>query len=78
MAFHLKKNRCDLDLILTTPLKIKSVVPSYVPFQSKQLLSETFFFENALLKKYFDATCKMGHPVQYPKKVESLDLFRCF
>jgi len=50
-------------LTLTTPSKVKSVVSSYVPTQPKQLLFETFFSENASLKKYFGATFKMGHPV---------------
>jgi len=39
MVIHLKK----IDVTLTMPPKIKSVVPSYVPLRFKQLLSETFF-----------------------------------
>jgi len=41
MMFHLK--RCDLDLILTTSSKVKSMIPSYVSLRTTQLLFETFF-----------------------------------
>jgi len=35
------KNWCDLTL--TTPLKVKSMVPSYISLRTIQLLFETFF-----------------------------------
>jgi len=42
MMLHLK-NRCDLDLTLTMPPKVKSMVSSYVALRIIQLLFETFF-----------------------------------
>jgi len=42
MICHLK-NWCKFDLTLMMPLKVKSVVPSYVPIWTIQLLFETFF-----------------------------------
>jgi len=36
---------------------------SYVLLRPKQLLSKTFFSENASLKKYFGSTFKMGYSV---------------
>jgi len=69
--FHLKKIECDFDLTLTTPPKVKSMISSYVPLRTIQLLFETFF--GIQFSRILNALSKMGLPVYLFKCVCKFD-----